>query len=84
MDLDFQFKFLINARAAHAIHKKFISETPVYVSTEIYVYTCYQHFKATHCDKYKINAGDDMLQGIFRAQSPIKVCGQFTNDILFE
>jgi hypothetical protein len=33
------------------------------------LWSCYHHFKATKCDKYKLNTGCSLLQGIFRAQS---------------
>jgi hypothetical protein len=44
--------------------KKYNEITPVYVQ----VYTCH-YIKATKCDKYKINIGYDLLQGIFCVQS---------------
>jgi hypothetical protein len=37
--------------------KKYNEIIPVYVSAEMLLYTCYHYFKATKCDKYKINAG---------------------------
>jgi hypothetical protein len=41
--------------------KKYNEITPVYVSIEIHVYTCYHYLKATKCGKYKINTGYGML-----------------------
>jgi hypothetical protein len=43
--------------------------TPVYVSTEIHVYTCNHFYKVMKCDKYKINTKYGLLQGIFRGNS---------------
>jgi hypothetical protein len=45
------------------------------MSTENHLYTFDHYFKATDCDKYKINQG--LLQSKFHVQPPIKVCKRF-------
>jgi hypothetical protein len=54
--------------------KKYYEITPVYVSTQIHLYRCYCYFKATKSDKYKINTGYGLLQGIFFMSSHQSRC----------